>query len=37
MQVSQGLRPKVTTFISGDPQASQSVPSGMISPRGGSE
>src|SRR3712207_7947116 len=36
MQVIQGRRPP-TTFISGEPQASQSVPSGMISPRGGSE
>src|SRR5215212_9837447 len=36
MQVIQGRRPP-TAFISGEPHASQSGPSGMISPRGGSE
>lgn len=36
IQVTQGRLPP-TTFISGEPHASQSVPKGMISPRGGSE
>lgn len=37
MHVIHGRRPEPTTLISGEPHASQVVPSVMISPRGGSE